>query len=255
MAGIDHLSDQHLESFRRCGLLVLRDALDGAQTADVKRWVSELQALPEVPGKYMIYREDSVAGAPRRMLDRIENFVPYHDALHQFLTAGCIMGLVSELMGEPAVLFKEKVNFKLPDGRGFAPHQDMQAGWQAYADYFLTVAIPADPATEANGCLELAARAHDCGLLGPLWAPLDSDVVAALTFDPVVLEPGDLVFFDSFVPHRSAPNCSTQPRRTLYVTYNRLSDGDHRERYFREKRASFPPDCEREPGKTYSYKV
>jgi len=38
------------------------------------------------------------------------------------------------------VLFKEKVNFKMPGGDGFKPHQDSQAGWDRYADYFVNVA-------------------------------------------------------------------------------------------------------------------
>ena len=41
----------------------------------------------------------------------------------------------------------------------------------------------------------------------------------------------------------------------LYVTYNRLTEGDHRERYFAEKRQNFPPDIEREPGKNYVFRV
>ena len=35
---------------------------------------------------------------------------------------------VGELFGEPAVLFKEKINFKMPGGAGFKAHQDQQAG-------------------------------------------------------------------------------------------------------------------------------
>ena len=61
--------------------------------------------------------------------------------------------------------------------------------------------------------------------------------------------------FDSYVPHRSAPNGTDAPRRVLYVTYNRASDGDHRLRYFSDKRRSYPPDCEREPGREYVYRV
>jgi len=46
-----------------------------------------------------------------------------------------------------------------------------------------------------------------------------------------------------------------QPRRVLYITYNRASEGDWREQYYADKRKSFPPDCEREAGKVYEYKV
>ena len=68
-------------------------------------------------------------------------------------------------------------------------------------------------------------------------------------------EPGDVLFFDSFVPHRSGPNRTSVQRRVLYVTYNGASAGDSRERYYADKRASYPPDCEREAGKDYSFRV
>ena len=44
-------------------------------------------------------------------------------------------------------------------------------------------------------------------------------------------------------------------RRVLYVTYNAASAGDHREQYYADKRASFPPDIERDPKKEYVFRV
>ena len=76
-----------------------------------------------------------------------------------------------------------------------------------------------------------------------------------MTFLPCPAEPGDVVFFDSYVPHRSGANLSALPRRALYLTWNRLREGDQRERYFTDKRKSFPPDIEREPGKSYRFRV
>ena len=63
------------------------------------------------------------------------------------------------------------------------------------------------------------------------------------------------MFFVSYAPHCSAPNLSDQRRRILYITYGRAADGDSRERYFAEKRRNLPPDIERDPDKTYEYKV
>jgi len=50
-------------------------------------------------------------------------------------------------------------------------------------------------------------------------------------------------------------NETDKPRKILYVTYAKESEGDFRERYYRDKRASFPPDIEREEGKVYQYKI
>ena len=153
------------------------------------------------------------------------------------------------------MLFKDKINFKLPGGGGFAAHQDMQAGWQRYAPYFLTALVAIDAADAANGGLEIAVNWRGGGLVGRDWTPLDETETAALDFQPVATAPGDAVFFDCFVPHRSGPNLSARPRRVLYVTYNRLADGDQRARYYADKRRDFPPDVAREPGKTYVFRV
>ena len=61
------------------------------------------------------------------------------------------------------------------------------------------------------------------------------------------------MLFDSYIPHRSAQNRTNHPRRMLYLSYNRLSDGgDVRQEYFKQKRTIFPPDIERKVGKVYS---
>jgi len=72
---------------------------------------------------------------------------------------------------------------------------------------------------------------------------------------PVPTRAGDAVFFDSYTPHASGPNLTAERRRVLYVTYNRRSAGDHRERYYADKRKSFPPDIERDPTRTYTFRV
>jgi len=96
---------------------------------------------------------------------------------------------------------------------------------------------------------------HEKGLIGEEWRPLDSDGAEGMSYEFCPTKPGDVVFFDSFTPHRSAPNLTRHPRRALYVTYNRLADGDSRARYYADKRKSYPPDIEREAGRDYVYRV
>jgi ectoine hydroxylase-related dioxygenase (phytanoyl-CoA dioxygenase family) len=96
---------------------------------------------------------------------------------------------------------------------------------------------------------------HDKGLIGKEWKPLDEASTSQMRFVSLPTEPGDVVLFDCYVPHRSEDNLTDEPRRALYVTYNRASDGDHRVTYFADKRKSFPPDIEREPGETYVFRV
>ena len=249
------ISEEERAAFHRDGFLVCRGLFGAEEMADIARWTDEVAAMPEVPGKQMVYYEDSLLEPGRRVVQRIENFAPYHDGFDRLFNSEAVLGRVSALFGEPAVLYKEKVNFKMPGGDGFKPHQDQQAGWWDYASLFISVLISIDEATVENGCLELAAGFHDHGLVGGEWTPLTEGQMRDMDFIACPTRPGDAVFFDSFAPHGSGPNMTDKPRRILYVTYNRLSEGDHRVQYYVDKRKSFPPDCERQPGKEYVFRV
>src|SRR5262245_31132200 len=186
---------------------------------------------------------------PSRLLCRVENFLPWHDGLRGLLERADLLACLEELLGERPVLFKEKLNFKLPGGGGFAPHQDAPAFTSFGQTYHVTLLLGADRMTPENGCLEMVDGFTEPRLLPQAEdGTLRSDVVEALAWRPLPLAPGDLVLFDSYVPHRSGPNRAEEPRRALYVTWNRASEGDRREAYFALKRRGFPPECERQPG-------
>ena len=249
------LTARQLADYRRDGFLVCRGLFGAGEVAELRRATDEVQGWPEQPGVWMVYGEKSLREPERRLINRIENFYPYHPAFKALFDGDKLLGRASDLFGEPAVLFKDKINFKLAGGDGFRPHQDQQAGWSVYASLFVTALVAIDNATEANGCLELAAGHHTRGLIGPEWAPLSESDLLGIDFVPCPTSPGDTVFFDSFVPHRSGPNLSNEPRRVLYVTYSRLAEGDHRAQYYADKRKSYPPDVEREAGRQYVYRV
>ncbi len=241
-----------LAAMERDGYLVVRGFFDPAETADVLRWTEEVSGAPEVPGRHMVYYEDSLTEPGRRVVQRIENFCPFHAGFDALVRQGRLLDWTSALMRGPAVLFKEKINFKMPGADGFKAHQDQQAGWTTYAPIFVTALVTIDPATIENGCLEMVPGRHKEGLLGEEWNPLSED---GLGLVPVPTAPGDVIFFDSFAPHASKPNTTSLPRRILYLTYNALEYGDHRIQYFADKRAAFPPDVERTGTKTYTFRV
>jgi 2-aminoethylphosphonate dioxygenase len=244
-----------LKAFHRDGFAVVPGLFDAETIEQISGWTDELQSWPEVPGRWMMYFEPSLLHAGERVLQRIENFCPFHPGFAALCGGDKLRGAVSRLFGEPAVLFKDKINFKLPGGDGFKPHQDQQAGWSTYADLFITAMVSIDTTTVENGCLELAAGHHTRGLIGDEWTPLTSDEMRRLGARPVPTRPGDTVFFDSYTPHASEANLTRERRRVLYITYNRRSAGDHRARYFADKRKSFPPDIERDPTRTYTFRV
>lgn len=250
-----YFTDEQRAAWRRDGFVVVRGLFDAAEMEQITAWTEEIEALPEVPGKCMMYFEPSLKEPGQRLLNRVENFYPYHQGFAALIDGAKMRARISELFGEPAVLFKDKINFKKPGGDGFKPHQDQQAGWGEYAEIFITALVSIDEATIESGCLEVTAGHHDRGLIGSEWTPLTEEERKDMNLAPYPTKPGDAMFFSSYTPHGSKANLSDRQRRVLYISYNRRSEGDHRLRYYEEKRQSYPPDCEREPGKEYVFRV
>jgi len=248
------LSQEQIEQFHRDGFLVVRGMYNAEEMKDISSWTDEVSGSPEVPGHYMMYFEASKQDGSR-IISRIEDFVSFHEGFSELITRRRMQQAVSDLFGEPAVLFKDKINFKLPGGDGFKEHQDVQAGWDDYGKLHITAMIAIDETNAENGSVEMIAGMHKQGLLGKMWSPLTDTDTSNASYQPVHCQPGDAVFFDSYAPHRSLPNNTDKARRVLYITFNGLSDGDQRAQYYADKRKNYPPDIERDPDKNYAFKV
>lgn len=141
------------------------------------------------------------------------------------------------------LLFKDKINYKLPHGNGFRPHLDAPAYDHVGRIEHVTANVAIDAATVANGCLEVVPGSHtmdvdleEGGRIAPAW-------VDAHEWLSVPLQPGDILIFGSHLAHRSASNETAERRASLYATFSMLGDGDDlRSKYYAHRRAIFPPD-------------
>jgi 2-aminoethylphosphonate dioxygenase len=217
----------------------------------LRAWTDDMSTWPESAGQWMKYFE-TPQGASAKLLCRMEYIIDFHEGWKSVIFNEELIKILSELFGEPAILFKEKLNFKLPGGQAFTAHQDAPAFASFGQDFHITAMVSIDETTRENGCLEMVAGKHKEGLLEMTEAKvLSQNVIDALTWVPLETSAGDLVLFDSYLPHRSPPNISKAPRRAAYLTYNGKSQGDYRDAYYAHKRKVFPPDIERVPGKDY----
>ncbi|PIW27457.1 MAG: phytanoyl-CoA dioxygenase [Rhodospirillales bacterium CG15_BIG_FIL_POST_REV_8_21_14_020_66_15] len=252
MLNIPVLTDTQIQQFADDGYLVLRRGFSPGEMARIDAWTDEILTLPEVSGRHWVFHEQSRKNAEQRLVSRIERISPFHDGFKALAEA--LRAPVSQLLGENAALFKEKINFKMPGGDGFKPHQDSQAGWDAYTDFFISALVSIDAATEENGCLKLVRGHHKNGMFRS-WEPMTDADMAGMDFQAVPTNPGDVVFFDSFAPHASEANMSERIRRIYYATYNRASAGHFMDRYYADKHKNYPPDIDRDPAKQYVFRV
>jgi ectoine hydroxylase-related dioxygenase (phytanoyl-CoA dioxygenase family) len=204
----------------------------------------ELIVVPEQDAPHLVCRYEYILGAS----DQVRDFETRY-----------IRPLVAGVVGRPLSLLKDKMNRKSAGGGAFGPHQDHEAYRKFPPPWYVTAMVAIDEATEANGCLQFAVnfaqvvRDHphcvagwdsENPLLrayqgGPRNGAILDEVATLFEWRPIPARAGDVVIFDSFIPHRSEINRSPRSRRALFLTYNTAGSGDWYDYYYRMKRARY----------------
>ena len=235
------LSPEQLDTWNRDGVLHVPGFLTGDALAVIVAVVDEIGRRADGEDGLLQHYELGPDGA---QICRSEHLIDGCPALRELLTSGAMPAMAAELLGEPAVLYKEKVNYKLAGGAGFAPHQDAPA--YPFIDTHTTCMLAIDDATLENGCLEVVDGRHAEVLPMDEAGCIRDEIVAGLDWRHVPIAAGDLLWFHSRAPHRSGPNLSDRRRRGLFCTYNAVSHGDLRTVYYAEKLARFADASEGE---------
>ena len=216
---------------------LLTQTLDAAGISELRSWVDEVSDWPDNGDGWLHHREMTDNGP---VLCRSENLVPFHDGFRRLLTTGSLLEVASALLGETAVLYKEKINYKLPGGAGYAPHQDAPA--YPFVASHVSCMVAIDDSNLHNGCLEVVSGMHHELLPTDDKGCVRADVAAGFDWAAVPVAAGQTLWFHSRTPHRSGANHSSTARRALYPTYNALAEGDLREDYYAQKLAAFAAD-------------
>ena len=202
------------------------------------------------------YYEKSILDKKKQVLVRIENLYENDKTIKNLINSKTLNNNLKKLLSSDVVLFKEKINLKLPGTRADKLHQDSQAGWSQYAKEFVSVIISLEDSNKNNSPLEvdISGRNHK-KLINKKQKPLEIKELKKPKMKKIELKIKDVLFFNSFIPHRSKSNKSTKGRMQLYITFNKKKDGNFRKIYLKDKLKNFPPNNLRNHNKKYLYKV
>ncbi len=240
------LTKVQITEFNDKGFIVIKDFFDEEVMNKISAWLDELHDKTPNMGEEAKYYEKS-ALSDENILVRVEHFLGYHNnEITKMLLSQKTIDCLTDLFDEPPVLFKEKVNYKLPGCRPDKLHQDQAAGWNAYGDFYISMGIVVDENRKENAALSfMKSGNYKKELMGEEWKPLTEDDPPYQPEDEYVLleaDPGDVIFFDAYVPHGSPANTSNRSRRNIFLTFNKQSDGDKREKYYADKWVNYPPN-------------
>ena len=160
------------------------------------------------------------------------------------------------------LLFKDKINYKLPRANGFVAHIDAPAYSHMGEMEHIEVMIAVDEQTSRNGCLELVPKSHrdtivlkNGGCIDTAWEashrflrqsldPGRQLPLHSVNFtDMLVHNPGDILIFGSRLAHRSGPNPTDDRRAAIFATYHfDMSRKELRDEYYNHRQLHFPSD-------------
>ena len=197
----------------------------------------------EIKKKYPFLKHfEAIDGNEKNLqLARVENFSRLHDGWGS-LTFGLVNDLVSQVYRENAVVFKDKLNFKMPRVRVSCATKTLLAyATGKLAKHHVSAMVAIDGATVENGCLQVAPGLHKDGVLKNSNGVTCETLQSKMEFVDIITKPGDIVLFDSFLPHKSGPNKTAKSRRLAYLTYNKEQEGDFHSQYYATKIENMGP--------------
>jgi len=217
------LQSQQIREFAEHGFLIVKRLLTSDETALVLQAAREDESLRS-------NAMDVVDTQGRTTHLSLWNH-PGDDVYGAICRSRRIVESMEQLLGDEVYHYHSKLSAKQPRvGGAWEWHQDYGYWYQngcLYPD-MASVFIALDPATRANGCLQVLRGSHKLGRVehGRFGTQTGADperVQAAMARMELVyceMEPGDAVFFHGNTLHSSDANQSEKPRWGLICCYN-----------------------------------
>jgi phytanoyl-CoA hydroxylase len=218
-------------TFEKDGFVVTRGLFDADEAAFWREYFMRLREAGSYPGD--LVGAEPTSNDPLKRYPRMIHMHRWDDvALEWLLEPRLAQALTTLLDGIEPYAVQTMLYFKPPGARGQAAHQD-QYYLRVKPGTCIAAWMALDPCDEANGCLEVVPRSQDWPVLCTIPADTTesfTDVTVPLPegaeLVPVIMDPGDVLFFNGSLVHGSKPNRSDRFRMSLVGHY---IEGDARE--------------------------
>lgn len=232
-----HFTDAQLAAFHATGVVRLGRVIDDSELAGLRQRIDAIM-LGEVPFTGMMQLDSDTgnygdmpaqtaghkgATLAYRKIEGLETdprFLAY-------LRSPLLRSIATRIIGPEVAIYRSMFMNK-PAGKGTVLpwHQDGGTGWNLTGHPLVTIWLALDPATRANGCVQVVPGSHHLGLLSQrghtITAAQQAEYCAPERREWLELEPGEAVLLHNWVLHASDTNSSGTSRRAFSVC---LMDG------------------------------
>jgi hypothetical protein len=226
------IDQSRLEEYRRNGYLLQKGMFDKEEIGLLHRAAKEDRALDQ----HSFGRGDGEGGTVRLSLWNHPGDTIYG----MFARCESIVNSAEKLLEGEVYHYHSKMIMKdAKVGGAWAWHQDYGYWYQngVLFPWLTSASIAVDPATRENGCLQVLKGSH---LMGRIDHVLTGDQAGAdldrvrhaeerLELVYVEMDPGDVLFFDANLLHRSDQNHSDNPRWSMICCYNAARNDPYKE--------------------------
>ena len=217
------LNDQQLREFQTSGYVLARGFFDPEEISLLARAAKQDRELD----LHSYGAADGEGGTVRLSLWNHPGDTLYG----MFARCESLVNSAEKLLGGEVYHYHSKMIMKDPKvGGAWTWHQDYGYWYHNFVlfPWLCSASIAVDPATRENGCLQVVPGSH---LLGRIDHVLSGDQAGAdkervdeilkrMDLVYVEMEPGDTLFFDCNLLHRSDQNRSEKPRWSMICAYN-----------------------------------
>ena len=230
------IDQQQRKQFDELGYLIVERLISGNDLLELDRMIDclldgELKPVTDykgwLPDQFYTFWEPEMkerTDLPRRDRVRLMSYMYHHHPYFRGIGSHpAIYEVISLLYQTGVQIFCDTV-FNKPAHHGIkaALHQDTTF-WGKIEPNAINFWMAIDPATVENGCLHIIPASHKKDLPHhdhPIQGHILNDDEVDLSIQiPIELEPGNAIFFDSGLIHRSYPNRSDRRRRAYAAIY------------------------------------
>ena len=217
-----NLKKEQIRQFKNIGMLQINNFLN---ESELKIFRNEVKLLSKSNNKKIAkYYQENYLGT-RNDLFRIEHFYESSPKFKSLIKSSKVKKIVNNLIGNKAVLFKEKINIKPPFSREDRLHQDVLGDWLKYSSNFITFLVSLVDTNKQNGNLIFDISGNNKSKsLGKNFKVLKIQDLKSPNFKNLPLKSGDAVFFNGYIPHKSLKNNTAQSRKQIFYYFFYLED-------------------------------